>query len=193
METNPIPALMSALAAAGLGKIVMYAPVVVAVAAVLAATLPQPAANSPWRSARRLLDLLAMNVGAAKNASSGAGGASPPISVIAMFCLGALGLSACSAPQIAAANATAVADVQAVNAVVVQDARLFCAVATPTGPLVVAVANAAGAPIIATGAAQAAVNTACAAANGIPVSPPAVGTSVPTVTTTIAPQTAQNS
>lgn len=193
MEANPIPALVSALAAAGLGQIAIYAPLVIAAAAVLAAVLPQPVAGSSWAPARRLLDLLAMNIGSAKNASGSTGGGSTAAGVIAAFCVGCLSLTACSAQQMTAGNSTVVADIQAANAVVVQDARLFCAVATPAGPLVVSVANAAGAPIVATGAAKVAVDLACAAANGIPVSPPAVGTAVPTVTTAIAPQAAQKS
>ena len=183
MEINPIPALVSALADAGLGQIAMYSPVVIAASAVLAAVLPHPAADSLWAPARRLLDLLAMNVGSAKNASGGSGSGSAAVGMIAALCVGGLGLAACSAQQMAADNSAIVADVQAVNSVVVQDTRLFCAVATPSGPLVVSVANAAGVPIVATGAAKTAVDIACAAANGIPVAPPAVGTTVPTVAT----------
>ena len=90
----------------------------------------------------------------------------------------AFALAACTTPAQQAQIATAV---QNANTVALQDARLFCAVATPTGPLVIAVANAAGAPVIATGTAKAVVDASCAAVNGIPTSPPTVGTTVPTV------------
>ncbi len=178
MEPNPIPALVAALSGTGLAPFVVYVPLVVAVSAVLAAILPQPATGSPWYPARRLLDMLAMNVGSARNLQSvpGSTSSSPLLGVLLAFGLAA-GLGACTAAQ----NAQIASDVQTANAVAVQDARLFCAVATPAGPLVVSVANAAGAPVVATGTATAIVNAACGAINGIPVIPPATGTVVPTV------------
>ena len=185
MEPNPISALVAALAGTSLAPLAVYAPLIVTCAAILAAILPQPVAGSPWKPARRLLDLLAMNIGAAKNIS--APGA-PPTSLTtgALFIAFAVAsLAGCSATQ----NAQVVADIQTANTVAIQDARLFCAVATPAGPVVVAVANAAGAPVIATGTAQVVVNAACAAANGIPVVPPPVGSTVATVAAVVAPGT----
>jgi hypothetical protein len=186
MEYNPISVLISALTSAGFGQFAIYAPVVIAAAAVLAAVLPQPETGSSWVPARRLLDLLAMNIGAAKNSAGGSGGGTPGVGMVAAFCIGCIGLAACSAQQVEADNATVVADIQAVNSVVVQDTRLFCAVAGPTGPLVVSVANAVGAPDVATGAAQTSVNSVCAAVNGAPVSLTTMGSVVPTATGTIA-------
>jgi len=188
MEENPIPALIAALSAVGLGQIALYAPLVVAFAAVLAAILPQPQPDSSWAPVRKLLDLLAMNFGAARNASQTS--STPPSSVVQsifVFSFAALSLVACSASSLTATNAQLTTDIQAANTVAVQDARLFCAVATPTGPLVVAVANAAGVPVVATGTAKVVVDTACAAANGIPVVPPAVGSPVVTVAAPIPP------
>jgi hypothetical protein len=65
---NPIAALITALAGTPLAPVAVYAPLVIAVSAVLAAILPQPVAGSPWAPARKLLDLLALNVGSARNA-----------------------------------------------------------------------------------------------------------------------------
>jgi hypothetical protein len=68
---NPISALLAALGGVpGVGPFLVYAPVLIALAAVLAAVLPVPAPDSPWAPARRLLDLVAMNFGAARNARS---------------------------------------------------------------------------------------------------------------------------
>jgi hypothetical protein len=185
MEPNLISALVAALANTSLAPLAVYAPLVVTVAAVLAAILPQPTSDSPWQPARRLIDLLAMNVGAAKNASN-AGAVTSTSTVMGLFISCALAsLAGCSAAQ----NAQVVANLQNVNTVAVQDARLFCAVATPAGPVVVAVANAAGAPVIATGTAQIVVNSACAAVNGIPVIAPPVGSPVATVAALVAPNT----
>ena len=189
MEANPIPALIAALSAVGLDRLALYAPLIVACAAVLAAILPQAQTSSPWAPMRKLLDLLAMNVGAARNAPPSSSSPSTPTAIQNLFVLGvfSLSLTACSASSLTTNNAQLTADIQAANTVAVQDARLFCAVVTPTGPLVVAVADAAGAPVVATGAAKAVVDTACAAANGIPVVPPAVGSPVVTVAAPIPP------
>jgi hypothetical protein len=67
METNAIPALAAALAGTPLAPLALYLPLAIAIAAVLAAILPIPAPDSPWQPLRKLLDLLAMNIGAARN------------------------------------------------------------------------------------------------------------------------------
>ena len=67
MQANAIPALLSAVAGTPLAPFAVYLPFVIAISAVLAAILPVPAADSRWMPARKLLDLLAMNVGSAKN------------------------------------------------------------------------------------------------------------------------------
>ena len=189
MEANPIPALIAALSAVGFDHLALYAPLVVAASAVLAAILPQAQPTSPWAPVRKLLDLLALNVGAARNAPPTSSSPSTPAAIQNLMVLGAFSLllAACSASSLTTNNAQLTADIQAANTVLAQDARLFCAVATPAGPLVVAVADAAGAPVVATGTAKAVVDTACAAANGIPVVPPAVGSPVVTVATPIPP------
>jgi hypothetical protein len=69
MDTNAVAALFAALGGVPIaGPVLPYIPVAVALAAILAAILPQPAADSPWVPARKLLDLVAMNIGSAKNA-----------------------------------------------------------------------------------------------------------------------------
>ena len=68
MEPSLFSVLVAALANTGLAPLAVYAPITVAVAAILAAILPQPAPDSPWLPARKLLDLVALNVGSAKNA-----------------------------------------------------------------------------------------------------------------------------
>ena len=75
MENSPITALVAALAGTPLAPLSVYVPLVIAIAAVLAAILPRPPAGSPWCPARQLLDLLAFNVGAAKNAPTNSGAA----------------------------------------------------------------------------------------------------------------------
>jgi hypothetical protein len=67
MDPNAFAALISALAGTPLAPIAMYAPILIAVCAVLAAVLPVPAAGSPWVPARKLLDLVAFNIGSARN------------------------------------------------------------------------------------------------------------------------------
>ncbi len=67
MESSPIAALVTALAGTPLAPLAVYLPLVIAVSAVLAAILPTPASGSPWLPARKLLDLLAFNVGSARN------------------------------------------------------------------------------------------------------------------------------
>ncbi len=185
MESNPILALVTALADTRLAPFAVYAPLIVSLAALLAAILPQPAEGSPWKPARRLLDLLAMNVGSAKNSVSTSDVIRTPTTINILLISALASLAACSSAQ----NDKVMADIQKANTVAVQDARLFCAVATPAGPVVVAVANAAGAPVIATGTAAAVVAAACAAANGIPVVPPPVGSNVATVAAVVAPDT----
>ena len=182
MEPNPLPALVAAMAGTGLAPIVVYVPLVVAISAVLAAIFPQPASNSPWFPLRRLLDLLAMNVGSARNLPSAPASTSSSTLPAVLLAFGlAASVCACSTAQ----NAQIVSDVQTASVVAAQDARLFCAVATPAGPLVVSVANAAGAPVVATGTATAIVNAACGAINGIPVAPPATGSVVPMVAASV--------
>ena len=70
MDPNPFAALIAALSGTALAPLAVYVPLLVAVAAMLAAVLPQPAPDSPWVPLRKLLDLAAMNVGAAKNLPS---------------------------------------------------------------------------------------------------------------------------
>jgi hypothetical protein len=70
MESSPIAALVAALSGTPLAPLAVYAPLVIAVAAVLAAILPTPGTGSPWLPVRKLLDLLAFNVGSARNAST---------------------------------------------------------------------------------------------------------------------------
>jgi hypothetical protein len=79
MQSTPISALVTALTGTALAPVAVYAPLVIAVAAILAAILPTPAPGSPWLPARKLLDLLAFNVGAAHNVSpsSSAQGTAP--------------------------------------------------------------------------------------------------------------------
>ena len=183
MESNQIQSLIAALVGVNLASVASYVPLAIAVSAILAAILPQPNVNSPWVPVRKLIDLLAMNIGSAKNAteiSSATASHSSSLGVLVAFgCT--LSLVACSAAQ----NAQFVSDVQSANAIAVQDARLFCAVATPTGPLVVALADSAGAPVVATGTAATVVKAACGAISGIPVSPPNVGAVVPTVAASV--------
>ena len=67
MDTNPVLALITALGDTQLKEFAPWMPVLVAVAAVLAAILPPVDANSKWAPARKLLDMVAMNVGHAVN------------------------------------------------------------------------------------------------------------------------------
>ena len=68
MDPNPVIALLYALGDTPLKSLAPWVPVVMAAAAVLAAMLPQPAPGSKWAPARKLLDMLAANVGHAANA-----------------------------------------------------------------------------------------------------------------------------
>jgi hypothetical protein len=67
MESSPIAALVAALTGTPLAPLAVYVPLIIAVSAVLAAILPVPPPGSPWLPLRRLLDLLAFNVGTARN------------------------------------------------------------------------------------------------------------------------------
>ena len=67
MDPTIISAFVDSLQGTGLAPLVAYVPIVVASSAILAAILPTPAADSKWMPLRKLLDLLALNVGAAKN------------------------------------------------------------------------------------------------------------------------------
>lgn len=69
MDANPVIALIYALGDTPLKALGPWLPVVMATAAVLAAMLPQPAPGSKWEPARKLLDMMAVNVGHATNAS----------------------------------------------------------------------------------------------------------------------------
>lgn len=185
MEANPVMLLLQSLQGTPLAPIVGYGPLIIAICAILAAVLPQPSdtASPALKLLRRALDICALNIGAARNSTAPA--ASPKTtSTVAIFCLvfASFLLTACMNTQQQAQLTT---DLQNANAVAVQDARLFCAVATPAGPIVVAVADAAGAPVVATGTAKLVVDASCAAINGIPVTPPAVGTTVPVVATNL--------
>lgn len=71
METNPLTAFVAALANTSLAPLAAYLPLVVSVAALLAAILPNPAPGSSWFPLRKLLDLLALNIGTAKNTTNG--------------------------------------------------------------------------------------------------------------------------
>ena len=70
MESNGVIALVAALSNTPLAPLVVYIPLALAVAAVLAAVLPHPEPSSPWAPARAALDALAMNFGNAKNADA---------------------------------------------------------------------------------------------------------------------------
>jgi hypothetical protein len=70
MESNSVVALVAALSNTPLAPIVVYIPLAMAVAAVLAAVLPRPAAGSGWAPARAALDAVAMNFGNAKNVAA---------------------------------------------------------------------------------------------------------------------------
>ncbi len=133
MEPNPIPMLVAALAGTRLAPLAIYAPLVVAVAAVLAAVLPQPVDTSPWKPARRLLDLLAMNVGAAKNATGPASAPPMPGGLLAALLL--LGLGACSAAQVADTQA----QLATVNAVVCQADKSAPVLVTLAAPVATAI------------------------------------------------------
>ena len=69
MESNGVVALVAALSDTPLAPLVVYIPLAMAVAALLAAVLPHPAPDSPWAPARAALDVVAMNFGNAKNAT----------------------------------------------------------------------------------------------------------------------------
>ncbi len=77
MESSPIAALVAALSGTPLAPVAVYVPLAIAVAAILAAILPTPAPGSPWLPARKLLDLMAFNVGSARNATTPAQGTAP--------------------------------------------------------------------------------------------------------------------
>ncbi len=68
MESNSVNALMAALSETPLAPLVVYLPLVMGVAALLATVLPRPQPGSPWAPARAALDLVAMNFGQATNA-----------------------------------------------------------------------------------------------------------------------------
>ena len=91
--TNAIMAIIPASLAA-------YIPYVVLAAAILAAVLPQPPAGSPWESARKLLDIVALNVGHSRNssASQSSNNNTPPVSIIVLVL--ALSLGACTTAQL---------------------------------------------------------------------------------------------
>ncbi len=76
METNSVAALMAALAGTPLAPMMVYLPLIVAVAGVFATFLPQAAPGSLWAAPRAALDLVAMNFGNARNATI----SKPPVS-----------------------------------------------------------------------------------------------------------------
>lgn len=62
------PLLSQALAAAGLGTpVIGYVAAAVTICSVLDAVIPQPAPGSHWLPARKLLSMVALNLGAASN------------------------------------------------------------------------------------------------------------------------------
>jgi hypothetical protein len=75
-------------------------------------------------------------------------------------------LAGCTAAQVSTAST------------ILADGQLVCA----AGPTVVKLADLAGQPVLAKGASSSFVRSACAVISGIAVSPPAPGTSIPTVT-----------
>ena len=102
MDPNLVPALVAALAGTPFAPLVVYAPLAVALAAILSAALPHPAPGSPWAPLRAVLDLLAVNVGNAKNAAPPPS-APPAAGAAALALLACLGLSACGDPASAVA------------------------------------------------------------------------------------------
>jgi hypothetical protein len=90
----------------------------------------------------------------------------PVASVVIAIATITVGLVACSQQQLTTVS---------------NDGRLFCAVATAEGPIIVSLANAEGVPVTVTNQSAAAVAAACAVIDGIPVTPPAAGTTVPVV------------
>ena len=69
MDASSLLALLTALGDTPLKAFAPWVPVIMATSAVLAAVLPQPAPDSKWAPARKLLDMLASNVGHATNAT----------------------------------------------------------------------------------------------------------------------------
>ncbi len=101
MDQAPLMLMLHAL---GLD---VYLPLVLSIiglASAVAAILPQPQPGSSWVVMRKLLDLVAMNVGAARNIAPSASSPMPPSIPMAMACLLCIGLvlSACtSTPTVA--------------------------------------------------------------------------------------------
>jgi hypothetical protein len=77
MESNSVVALVAALSDTPLAPIVVYIPLAMAAAALLAAVLPHPAPGSAWAPARAALDAVAMNFGNAKNMAAAPPPAAP--------------------------------------------------------------------------------------------------------------------
>ena len=153
----------------------VYAPVILAViglASALAAILPVPQAGSNWGAARAALDLIACNIGQARNASHTPN--SSPNSTKTGAKLGAIMLLA---GTIAACTSTERASVTTA----ITDGQLYCATATASGPLIVALAEAAGAPISVIGKTAATVSQLCGVISAIPVVPPANKAAAPVV------------
>jgi len=162
----------------------VYAPVILAViglASALAAILPVPQAGSNWGAARAALDLIACNIGQARNASHTPGApatpATPNSSPNSTKTGAKLGAIMLLAGTIAACTSTERASVTTA----ITDGQLYCATATASGPLIVALAEAAGAPISVIGKTAATVSQLCGVISAIPVVPPADKAATPVV------------
>lgn len=122
MEQNPIILIVQAISGTYLAPVSAYVPIVIAVAAVLAAILPRPVEGSPWGPARKLLDLMAMNIGNARNTTqSGSAGGGNPLSLLCLFVAASL-ITGCSTSQ----DAVVAADVQSADRVISTGVQLAC-------------------------------------------------------------------
>jgi len=122
MDQNPVALLVTALQGTSLAPVAVYLPIIVAIAAILAAILPQPVEGSPWLPARKLLDMLAFNMGNAKNTPQAGKPGTGIVPSMVLVVAASVITSACSAQQ----NVTLTADAQATSQVVAADSRLAC-------------------------------------------------------------------
>ena len=193
-----LPSLIALLATVPyVGPFLPYIPLVCGLAAIIDAVVPPPPEGSPWVGARKVVHMMALNIGYARNAvPSGAIPASVAEKATEMRAVTAAVESAAGelaqraegkpeavkiVPVLALlAAGLALSACTTANRIVV-DGQLFCATATAAGPLVVALANASGAPVIVTGAAAADVAAACRVIGAIPVSPPPNPAAAPVV------------